>query len=239
VIDVWENYEVTRYLTTGRPLTRSLDLGEEGLAMQATRTCSVTDCNRPHHGRGFCLKHYFRQYKPGTARIYPERGACAVEDCGRPHHARGWCNTHHNRWLHTGSPLVVRPAGCTTLGPDHPSWQGSNISYTGAHLRVRSARGSAAQHSCVDCGETAAQWSYDHLDPDEIVGDGARPSAYSAKPEHYHPRCIPCHAAFDKARRDASLASDPDGPRSRLSASLAAQNGQLVRTDTPEPLEAK
>lgn len=47
-----------RCVNTTRPLTRSLDLGKEGIAMQATRRCSFPDCDRPHSCKGFCATHY-------------------------------------------------------------------------------------------------------------------------------------------------------------------------------------
>lgn len=54
-----------RCVNTVRPLTHSLDCTEEGLAMQATRTCSIPDCQGPigagtGAGRGWCAKHYSR-----------------------------------------------------------------------------------------------------------------------------------------------------------------------------------
>ena len=40
--------------STTRGRTHSSDLGREGLAMQATRTCSLPDCDRRHKGHGLC-----------------------------------------------------------------------------------------------------------------------------------------------------------------------------------------
>lgn len=44
--------------TQPRGLTRSLDVTKEGLAMNATRTCSVQDCSRAYWSRGYCSRHY-------------------------------------------------------------------------------------------------------------------------------------------------------------------------------------
>lgn len=74
-----------------------------------------------------------------------------------------------------------------------------DIRYYSAHRRVVRQRGSAKSHRCVDCTETAVDWSYDHTDPDALADDRGRP--YSVKPEHYSPRCRPCHRAFDKEAR--------------------------------------
>jgi hypothetical protein len=76
--------------------------------------------------------------------------------------------------------------------------------YATAHARVYAARGSAADHTCTDCPRPAQQWSYDHTDPDEMTRpDGA---AYSGNPEHYAPRCIPCHRRFDTRREITTTA---------------------------------
>jgi len=74
--------------------------------------------------------------------------------------------------------------------------------YYAAHLRVAAARGRAKDHECVDCGEPACDWSYDHKDADEFVASAgiAKDLAYSTSPDHYQPRCRPCHKAFDGAR---------------------------------------
>jgi hypothetical protein len=122
VIDVWENYEVTRCVNTGRPLTHSLDLSEEGLAVQATRICSLTDCDRPHFGRGLCQRHLERQrrqnLKNGAA------GRCAIEACEQPVIARDWCEGHYRRWMEHGDPLSGRrspdPGPCAVVACERP-----------------------------------------------------------------------------------------------------------------------
>jgi hypothetical protein len=51
------------------------------------------------------------------------------------------------------------------------------------------------------CETQAQTWSYDGLDPDELVGTGqADGLRYSVKPEHYLPRCYRCHKAHDGHR---------------------------------------
>lgn len=72
---------------------------------------------------------------------------------------------------------------------------GDGKSYAYAHDRVRGEKGPARDHACVDCGGQAAEWSYDGLDPDELVDPGGR--RYSFNPGRYQPRCYDCHATFD------------------------------------------
>ena len=46
-------------------LTHSLDYGKEGLAVNATRVCSVDGCNGAVHKVGLCRGHYGRRLKYG------------------------------------------------------------------------------------------------------------------------------------------------------------------------------
>lgn len=75
--------------------------------------------------------------------------------------------------------------------------------YSAVHLRLRAVRGVAADHSCVDCGQPADDWSYSNSDPDEYVDDQGR--RYSTDPEQYVPRCRPCHRQFDAQVRDKEV----------------------------------
>ena len=78
------------------------------------------------------------------------------------------------------------------------------VSYASVHRRVKEERGPARMHPCVDCGETAKEWSYYHADPDELTHRVERRGrvdqwGYSLKAEHYFPRCKPCHNRLDQA----------------------------------------
>lgn len=98
---------------------------------------------------------------------------CTVDACEKPVHARGYCR----------------------FAP------GDEIGYGTAHERVRATRGSARDQVCVDCGSPAAEWSYDHNDPNEkIVFRGRYQVAYSVDPTHYQPRCLSCHRSSDRSR---------------------------------------
>jgi hypothetical protein len=74
-------------------------------------------------------------------------------------------------------------------------------SYISAHQRVSAQRGKASDHPCVDCGEPAADWSYDHSGVQEHQGVGKGRNSklrYSLDVYAYQPRCHPCHVSFDR-----------------------------------------
>lgn len=72
------------------------------------------------------------------------------------------------------------------------------MGYGGLHNHLRKARGRAREHACVDCGETADHWSYDHDCPEERVElRGGKRVPYSLDLNRYQPRCQSCHVKFD------------------------------------------
>jgi len=75
----------------------------------------------------------------------------------------------------------------------------SNLTYSGAHARVRRIRGEASGHSCCHCGDQAQEWAYKHTSP--IVGELTSPDGrkYSGDPDSYQPMCFRCHRLYDKA----------------------------------------
>lgn len=86
-------------------------------------------------------------------------------------------------------------------GHRNKAWKGDALGYAAAHWRVVAARGAASRLSCVDCGESADEWSYVGGCPREIR-DLARGCPYSPDVNRYSPRCLRCHRAFDyKGRR--------------------------------------
>lgn len=82
-------------------------------------------------------------------------------------------------------------------GADNPSYKADTVGYSGAHARVRSARGPARDRVC-QCGAPARHWSYRHDDPEEQVSTDGLP--YSVDPEHYDALCTSCHKRRDLAR---------------------------------------
>lgn len=86
-------------------------------------------------------------------------------------------------------------------GSANHMWRGDTISYDAAHERVKAGRGSAREHSCVDCGQPASDWSYNGDAEDEQI-DQETGCAYSPTPAAYDARCRPCHQRFDRRRRD-------------------------------------
>jgi hypothetical protein len=116
--------------------------------------------------------------------------SCTVEDCDRKHEARGYCGVHRHRVNRHGRTDRKEQAG-----EANPNWRGDGIANAAAHRRVQRKRGSASNHTCIDCGQQAKHWSYDHTDPAEKVDPERGP--YSTDPSHYHPRCVRCHKQFD------------------------------------------
>lgn len=159
-------------------------------------TCSVLDCAKPSRTKGLCPTHYMRLLRHGHTEQTRVRGTCSLPDCDQPHSSLGYCHTHAARQRRYGDPSVVHGGS----GELNPNWHGNDIGYVGAHKRVHRDRGRADQHTCVDCGHQAAQWSYDGLDPNEQRGPSRQgcESSYSTDPSHYVPRCVSCHVLHDK-----------------------------------------
>lgn len=76
--------------------------------------------------------------------------------------------------------------------------------YVTAHRKVRRWYGRPSEYLCASgCGKPAGDWSYDGLDPHEMVGTGRLGTfmKFSPDPRHYQPRCRACHHEYDKALR--------------------------------------
>ena len=83
-----------------------------------------------------------------------------------------------------------------------------DCSYTAAHKRVARWRGAAGEHTCIDCGKPAEEWSYRGGSSFEQTGPSARRkngktiyvnSTWSGYIMDYDPRCVPCHKEYDAA----------------------------------------
>lgn len=126
---------------------------------------------------------------------------CKVEECSRGGKMRrGMCEMHWTRWRkHGDTETVLKGGGSRGQGPEHASWS-ERPGYDAAHLRVRKARGRAAEMVCA-CGGQAAHWAYTHDDPDELIDPRGR--AYSGDVARYVAMCVPCHKRFDLSLRAA------------------------------------
>lgn len=95
-----------------------------------------------------------------------------------------------------GSNLKREPKSCGCLKRvDEPT-------YDGAHARTVRERGPASDYTCIDGDHAAEEWTYNHLDPDELTEIDKRsgkPRVYSANPAFYDPRCRSHHKRFDNA----------------------------------------
>ncbi len=193
--------ETARCGNTERPLTHLLD-GSERQAV-SERTCTIEGCERRHKAHGWCEAHYARWKRlgdPGPVDVLPRRPRrreCVIEGCESKREARGWCELHYKRWKAHGDPNTILSTRRHFLptGDQHPNWRGDAVGYVAAHQRVRAKHGAASTRVC-GCGEPAAEWAYDHGDPNEQRDD--RGCRYSTNPGHYHPMCIPCHRQLDR-----------------------------------------
>ena len=178
-------------------------------------TCSVDTCELPVKRHQLCYAHYMKQWRYGTptpnhpprwADIRGQRFGTLVV---RERDGGKWlcdCDCGEVRAASAGE--LNRRGDASTCGVRQRHVR-ENVSYFTAHERVARVRGRAAEHRCADCDGPAAQWSYDHADPNERHDEtlSARPVAYSTDPSYYVPRCVPCHKKYDLGRIDAYAAA--------------------------------
>lgn len=73
-------------------------------------TCTIPDCDRAHHARGWCKLHWFRWYRNGDplvkTKVIPPPGICTVDGCEQVFMAKGYCNTHYHR-LTRGAEILT------------------------------------------------------------------------------------------------------------------------------------
>lgn len=169
--------------------------------------CSVDNCAGAVKRGRFCYGHYMKNWRYGTPTPdHPQRW----EDLtGRRYGTLTARERVGGDWLcdcDCGETRVVAVGQLNRTGQRNTCGNKRNhlredVEYTGAHSRLRVQRGSASQHRCVECGDRALHWSYDHADPDERISQ-AEPTAgiaYSLDMDHYQPRCVPCHKRMDLA----------------------------------------
>ncbi|QBP30215.1 hypothetical protein KDW77_gp01 [Mycobacterium phage Pinnie] len=128
-------------------------------------------------------------------------GTLTVVKPGAPRHWICLCDCGRTREIRRRE--LLRYGAKSSCGDTRAHWRADVVTYIGAHDRCRRDRGPAKSHQCVDCGGPARHWSYNHDDPNELVGPQGRGTTaypYSLDPAHYSPRCSSCHTLFDAAR---------------------------------------
>ena len=150
--------------------------------------CSVDDCEKPTHSKGFCSAHATRAARKGDPLAPKERGRnegpCEVEGCGQPMRKKRLCASHYS--------MVVR------LGEIRDwSFRWGEGGYGPTHALLRRKRGRPETHACVDCGKAAEEWSYNGGDPAEQI-DPERGAAFTRNLDAYSPRCVRCHRLYDE-----------------------------------------
>lgn len=176
-------------------------------------TCSLSGCAKPVKRAGYCYGHYMKNWRYGTPT--PEFSPAWQDIRGQrfgtlvvmEREGSGWacvCDCGRERTASAGE--LNRTGDAATCG-DRPTHRRlDDAGYTAAHQRVRQDRGPIRDQACVACGSPARHWSYDHTDPDPRLAYGlsANPVAYSLDPQHYSPRCVPCHKRFDLGRANST-----------------------------------
>jgi hypothetical protein len=74
------------------------------------------------------------------------------------------------------------------------------VSYSQAHLRLKTDRGRADQYECISCGGQAREWAYMGDGSDALTDDLGR--LYSTDQTAYEPMCVACHRRHDRAVAD-------------------------------------
>lgn len=175
--------------------------------------CAVDGCAKEAHRTTYCYSHYMKNWRYGTPT--PEHppwrkdirgaryGTLVVQEWAGG--GRWTCRCDCGEEVTRAAGSLNREGRSNTCGIPGKHLQ-PFVTYSGAHERVRHARGSASEHLCISCNERAHHWSYRHDDPNELLDETltSKPVAYSVDPSHYDPRCVPCHKRFDLDRKDAA-----------------------------------
>lgn len=188
------------------------------------KACDVTECGKPARSltAALCKMHYHRMYRYGTLETTSALVARGEREPSNPRadlsgqrfgtltpirpDGIAWlcrCDCGESR---TASVGELRRTGDANTCGNKANHLADDVDYTAAHGRVTRLHGPAKRHACVTCGSSALHWSYDHTDPDERLSTSPRTLgiAFSLKPEHYQPRCVPCHKRYDLDRINAT-----------------------------------
>lgn len=102
--------------------------------MNATKFCSIENCESRSYSRGWCRKHYMRWWTHGDPEYIKFRYTCSVDSCKNPHGSRGWCEMHYQRWAKHGSPIVgnTHYSDPENAFQARTEWQGDCLIWTGS-----------------------------------------------------------------------------------------------------------
>lgn len=164
--------------------------------------CRIKDCTNPAKSaagrpRPLCSKHQKDRETEANS-----QKPCEAEGCdNHRHQARRYCSGHVRRLYSLGEllPDLPLPGAPTGTGP---------CGYVAAHERVRKAKGSVKDYTCISCPNQALHWAYKHGSPNEqtavILKDGRSwKASWSGDPNDYEPMCRTCHARFDRDHRNS------------------------------------
>lgn len=186
----------------------------------APRTCK--QCGKPYQesasGRGkaraTCSETCREERNSALHRARLDRlnqTHCSVDECDLPIRSSGaiWCEMHYVRVRQQGKPGEAA-SRVGRSGEEHHAWAGDEIGYRAAHNRIERLRGIASSHSCVDCGDRAEHWSYNHSGVKERWGyaNGCY-LPYSTDVHAYDARCRTCHRAFDGRQKHGVVNLEP------------------------------
>lgn len=168
--------------------------------------CAVSECSNPTKRNGFCYGHYMKNWRYGTPT--PSHQSRVVDIRGKRFGTLVVVKRKGHKWLckcDCGRARTVDAGNLNRYGQNStcgykPAHRSTYCKYGAAHERVKSDKGPASQHPCVDCGHQAHHWSYNHDDPDELTADDLGGLPYSLNSACYSPRCVPCHKLFDLGR---------------------------------------
>jgi hypothetical protein len=82
------------------------------------RKCSVPNCGKKHHIRGYCARHYREAKRKG------EFGLCEFPDCGRGIWSRTWCQAHY---IQQKAGMSLVPVRLGKTGENNPKWRGGEM----------------------------------------------------------------------------------------------------------------
>jgi hypothetical protein len=166
--------------------------------------CSIDGCERPVKAKGWCYAHYMRDYRYGSPTAPKRRQFVDIagQRFGRlvaiehePAPSRFWvlvCDCGATR----RAAYEALSKGLATSCGARDCRRKDVVGYSAVHERLRTRRGPARAHRCVDCGGPAAQWSLNHDGASLRASEGP----YSMDESRYVPRCVPCHKRYDLAR---------------------------------------